>query len=550
VPTRSLATVPRSILRSPLPWAGLGLCLVCCHGDRDELPPLPPRVSAEPPPAGPARPAERLVLAWVGEVRGELDVCGCPTQPLGGFERRAGLLTDLRAEGPPVFHLDAGNLLVEGFATGGRGDAAERARWMLDLSADVGLDAFCPAPGDLRAMGPDLLAEALSARGIAAVSATWLGPDGQPLFAPAVVLERGGVRLGVVGLSAAPRGASPAVPGATRDPVDAARDALATMPADLDLVVALSNLEDDDALRVGREVDGIAALLSVTNGAYGDPQEVGGTALAKAPSRGRYVGVLRVRVASEAGRTLDLSTASALRLPTFDKLSARAHVLELQGDQLPEPDRRSLAQITAGLAETGAGRNLGWYSAVPLGDRYVGDPRTHARVLGYKQEVLREADARLAEADERADAPRHFLSSARCVGCHTEQTARWALTRHTQAWEVLIARGADQDPECVTCHATGFGLAGGWARIGPETVTKFKAVQCEACHGALEGHPQDPTVRPVRPDRGTCLTCHDPANSPDFDYATYLPRATCSVKASERAPVSEGRSADAPPSGR
>ncbi|MFH1467747.1 MAG: multiheme c-type cytochrome [Pseudomonadota bacterium] len=517
---------------------GLG----ACQGEPGALPPLPPRQTEARAPAGPERPVRRLILAYVGEVRGELDVCGCPTQPVGGFERRAGLLGELQAEGPAVFQLDAGNLLVEGFSTGGRGDVPERARLMLDLSADVGLDAFCPGPADLAAMDVVTLAHELEARGLAAVSATWLDPEGRPLLPPAAVLQRDGVRVGVVGLSAAPRGDAIV----SRDPVEAAREALAALPDDLDLVVALSNLSDDDALRVAREVAGFAALLSVRNSAYAEPSAVGHTLLAKVPGRGRYVGVLRVRTSSTPGMPLDLVIAEDLRLSTFDRLSARAFGLERRGSLVPDEERRSLDQLQASLEKEGVGRNLAWYTAVPLGDRYAGDTGIHARVESFKQENLREAGERLAAQEAGPGGPRRYVSSTRCVGCHTAQTARWSLTRHPQAWEALISRGSDQDPECVTCHATGFAMPGGWAELSPQNTLRFKAVQCEACHGPLEGHPQDPASRPVLPDRDTCTGCHDDANSPDFDYASYLPRATCSVRASERAPVSTGSGANAP----
>ena len=41
------------------------------------------------------------------------------------------------------------------------------------------------------------------------------------------------------------------------------------------------------------------------------------------------------------------------------------------------------------------------------------------------------------------------------------------------------------------------------------------------------GHPHDPDVQPSRPDVTVCLRCHDEANSPEFDYPSYLPRGSC-----------------------
>ena len=55
----------------------------------------------------------------------------------------------------------------------------------------------------------------------------------------------------------------------------------------------------------------------------------------------------------------------------------------------------------------------------------------------------------------------------------------------------------------------------------------FKGVQCESCHGPLRGHPEDGRVDAHAVTEATCVGCHDAANSPDFDFASYLRRATC-----------------------
>ena len=53
-----------------------------------DLPALPQVNTARDVPRGPERDRRDLTLALVGEVRGELEPCGCPTLPYGGFERR------------------------------------------------------------------------------------------------------------------------------------------------------------------------------------------------------------------------------------------------------------------------------------------------------------------------------------------------------------------------------------------------------------------------------------------------------------------------------
>ena len=124
---------------SPLP-ALLALFFVSCGEDKPppppalaDLPPLAEPVSATVLPRSAARTPVELRIALVGEVRGEVEPCGCPTLPYGGFVRRERLLKTLPA---PLFHLDAGETLHLGhdardminakmFANRQRADGAE-----------------------------------------------------------------------------------------------------------------------------------------------------------------------------------------------------------------------------------------------------------------------------------------------------------------------------------------------------------------------------------------------------------------------------------------
>ena len=83
----------------------------------EDLPALPEAIKPKKIPRSVEQEPKNLTLAVVGEVRGELEPCGCPTLPFGGFERRDTLLKNLKEEGPgPVFHVDAGDMLIKGFS--------------------------------------------------------------------------------------------------------------------------------------------------------------------------------------------------------------------------------------------------------------------------------------------------------------------------------------------------------------------------------------------------------------------------------------------------
>ena len=464
----------------------------------DDLPPLPETQEKGELRRYDERATRELTLAVVGEVRGELEPCGCPTLPFGGFERRATLLENLRAKGPgPLFHLDAGDTLIKGFATKRADSVRERANEILRLSLMVGVDVWVPGPSDLVALSADVLR---SVEGPKRISATWLDAEGAPWLSPATVIERDGIRLGVIGLSAAP---PPDSGLQMKPPIQAARDALAGLPTDLDMVVALGSVADAQALAVAAAVDGLTAVISTRGTAYEAPTMSGEQVVViETPDRGRYLQVIHARLGAPAFAPLLLHPDP----PTW-----RAR---LAAYRRGKPDK---------FGEEGRGRNLALVSTIPLSGDLAAPSAVTERLNRYRHERLKQAKAQAETVDPHTPG---YASSGGCVNCHTDEFARWTLTEHAQAWLSLVSRGETQNPECVACHTTGFGQPGGLGELTATGIRKFKGVQCEMCHGPLAGHPaqaaKDSAVSPSR-----CIGCHDEANSPDFDYKTYLRRASC-----------------------
>jgi len=465
-----------------------------------DLPELKTAPTEQSLPTGTIEPSRDVTIALVGEVRGELEPCGCPTLPWGGFERRATQLKKLRTSSPgPVFHIDAGDTLVKGFATQRADKLEERAKEVLRLSEMVGVDVWVVGASDLMAFPASAL---LTVDGPPRISATWLTSDGTPLLPPSIVLERDGLRLGVIGLSATPNADS----GLTqRDPVEAARAALAELPDNLDLALAVSNLNEDAVAKVAAEVPGLSVILSTRGSEYDTPtlRRSPHTPIIETPDRGRYLQVLHARLGSGPDEPLLLH-------PEAPKWRAR------------------LSSVRRGDADTlttaGSGRNLALINTVPLSADLDDMGPIRERLERYQERQRVDAAAR-AEAPSPHSAT--YASSGACVNCHSDEFARWTLTKHAKAWITLVRRGETDNPECVGCHTTGYGEPGGLGELTDSNVRQFKGVQCEECHGPMGGHPSNPDVTSSSVTRETCLKCHDEANSPQFDYETYLPRASC-----------------------
>ena len=138
-------------------------------------------------------------------------------------------------------------------------------------------------------------------------------------------------------------------------------------------------------------------------------------------------------------------------------------------------------------------------------------------------------EARKVEKTKEAERGPHYATASVCVSCHRSQFARWTFTSHARAHDTLKTRGEADNPECLGCHTLGFGEEGGFGELTPFRLSQYGGVQCESCHGMLAGHPEDTTVRPEPVGPATCLRCHDPANSPEFDYDVYLRSVHCPI---------------------
>jgi len=474
--------------------------------DASALPELPQTVNQGEFPRGAPRAPVDVRIALVGEVRGELEPCGCPTLPYGGFTRRAVKLKELREAGP-LFHLDAGELLLKGFSTDRSRDEKTRTDAMLRLSNEVGVDLWVPGPTDLIAIGPTKLRDINGPRRI---SASWQNAAGTALLPPSAILQKGGIRLGVIGLSAPIQDPDIRKEVITIDPVVAAKKALADLPDDLDLVIGLGNISDEAAERVVSEVEGLSALLKIRSGQYNEPTpstltDASTPPVLEAPDRGRYLQVFTFRAAGNPDRP-------ALVYPEARLWRERA----ISGDDTP-------------FEELGSGRNLVGVATIPLSKDLdggqIGHQRVDAALDRFKTQSLNAAALRAKKAPAQNDP--HYASSGGCVHCHSSEFARWSLSGHAQAWMALVTREETKNPECLSCHTTAWGEPSGLGELSASGIRKFKGVQCEACHGPMGGHPDDGRVRPQPIQEATCLTCHDEANSPDFEFVSYLRQASC-----------------------
>jgi len=138
---------------------------------------------------------------------------------------------------------------------------------------------------------------------------------------------------------------------------------------------------------------------------------------------------------------------------------------------------------------------------------------------------------------QRDESP--FVGNEVCAGCHAEIVSIWQKSRHAHAFATLENKGKHFDPECLACHVVGLKpweapenasvedrkFAGGTGFLSLQTTPHLKNVQCENCHGPARTHLENNNIKPANNDpKMICANCHQGSHSPVFDFETYWPK--------------------------
>jgi hypothetical protein len=109
-----------------------------------------------------------------------------------------------------------------------------------------------------------------------------------------------------------------------------------------------------------------------------------------------------------------------------------------------------------------------------------------------------------------------------CLGCHEAIYKQWKQTRHAAAMVSLVNKNQDCNPECLPCHAVGYG-EGGFTSIS--RTPEYGGVQCISCHGNMEEHMNyheglldKEAIEPQEVTEAVCLYCHTDQRDGDFVF--------------------------------
>jgi hypothetical protein len=162
------------------------------------------------------------------------------------------------------------------------------------------------------------------------------------------------------------------------------------------------------------------------------------------------------------------------------------------------------------------GAKIESYSVKKL-DKTVSDSARILAVIDEYQQMVRAES--LLESFPRTEHPEaEFTGNEKCRKCHSWSSFRFRRKdKHAHAFEPIVKKGREYDPECVECHTVGFGYTAGF--ITPDRTPTLENVGCENCHGPGSKHIEEPFKDKYgEVKREMCETCHNPENSPKFVY--------------------------------
>lgn len=459
---------------------------------------------------GAAWPKPELALVFTGEQQGYLEPCGCAglENQLGGLKRRHTMLKQLAAKGWPLAALDAGGQIKRFGA-----QAEVKFNRAADSLIELGYRGVGLSPADLRL---DLVGALInlpeSKNPITSANVGFF--DFDELFSKRYrVAEVAGKRVGFTMILADKEAAQL---GASNDyTVEPAEKALATVAPQL----------------AAKHCD-IQVLL-----VYGDAKT---------------------------------AEALATKFPQFD------WVVAALGAQVPALEAKPIAGTKAHLIEVGhkgqyavviglypAGDDTPFrYQKVPLDHRFEDSPEMQRMLVGYQTELRTRGLKGLGVKPlphPSADITRsQYAGSAACAECHEDEYEIWKNSPHSHATETLVKLQPARhfDPECLSCHVTGwepqkyYPYTGGYLDLQKSSLLTGNG--CENCHGPAKRHidiengdieVSDQELEAVyaalrleiADNEGnqekqhfgdvvkSCMQCHDLDNSPDFDFQAYWP---------------------------
>ena len=462
--------------------------------------------------------AHAATLIYTNDVLGDIEPCGCRSNPQGGMTRKSQLIE--RMADKSLLQVDAGDLL---FDTDVLPDALQKqaeiqAGFLLKAMDLLHHDAAVPGEKDF-ALGTKTFKKLISKSKIHFLAANIKSGGKNLLKAHQIFLlkDQDGkkIRVAVFGLV----GDKLHWPGDLKvtSPIQAAKQEILLLKKSSDLIIAITHQGSEEDVALAQAVPGIDIIVGGHSQSFlQTPIVVGKTTIYQSSFRNQYIGV------------------QPLKVP-----------FTVEGHSLIGLD----------------------ISYDPGTDSKFGPPMK-ALVDQFKKSVADFNSLQTASMTRvpstGSDLQAHYQTFPKCAECHMKQYDFWRKTPHANALAPLVQSKQLRNLDCLRCHTVGLGEKLGFMGVNDvsdpldldalanylgaahqaktlndeikltpnaEKVTlknslssfktSFAPVQCENCHGPGGEHPFSGTIAKATPD-STCIRCHTPERAPAWYLAGKL----------------------------
>lgn len=455
----------------------------------------------------------RAALLFTGEQHGYIEPCGCALEQYGGMSRRGDLIKKLEERKWPIGAFDLGGLTKRS----GK-QALKKFETTMNGLDGLKYKAVGLGPEDLR-LGADILLSLHNPDGLGFVSANVVMYESPELMALYKVVEIGDAKVAVTAIlgnsdamKVIPK-SSPNFAFKQTDPEVALPAVIAEMKkAKPDLLVLMSHASFKETEALLKKFPEFDVVVSAGGGEEGRGESlvVGKTTVLRVGQKGKHTGVL--------GWYPDAEKPFRFELVKLDR------------------------------------------------HRFGDDPAMVNLMRLYQMELF---DDELANVTSAVPHPSNatFVGAEKCGECHSSAFEIWETSKHAHAFLSLDPKnktdgyerlkGIDRsfDPECISCHVTGwdptdyFRYESGFINEKFATTDALKEMsknlkgsQCESCHGPGSLHVQriDDEESLAKTDKApgresvrvtlkqaedqVCNKCHDLDNSPKFKFGEYWPQ--------------------------
>ena len=418
---------------------------------------------------------------------------------MGGLSKKAyqiRILADKNVS-PPLL-LDAGNLLFKQL-TVAHSQELLTAAGLMEIYQQMAYDAVAVGQHDLAA-GIEFLKNS-QGKDFPWLSANLMDMHNNLIFPAVKIIERGAMKIGIIGLTGRIAPLSPEI--IVADWRKVLPEHLARLNKECRLVIVLSSLSGEDNGELTRQFPQVQVLITADR-QQGNitPRVDNDTIVTQTANQGKFLGMLNLNGIS------DSSWGTG---------------------------REKAAETTTGIEPP----HLTGSDFIALSKNLPEDPQIAAGIEAIKAKISEHNQKPATPGKEQQDSADNPLfsdlaGSARCRECHPLQTQFWNSTRHAGAYATLQRQQQNYNLDCLPCHITKNPVPDQAATLPVASLSALpppalQSVGCEACHGPGLAHADTPDkVKPHRKvEENTCVACHSKERDSTFDYQQKLPKVSC-----------------------